>query len=79
MTKKEFDAKIDDLIDASFIGYVKDECTRLFKSGAVDTEKYEDNYRLPKTILTVALENTAHQYRPIIDRDKRVASNLRKL
>jgi len=83
MTHAEFTAKIEDLIDSKFRDDLIGECNRLFKSGAVDPEPYEDNYRLPKNILVVALENTARQYYPPHrnDRhtpDEKVIRNLRK-
>lgn len=44
------------------IKHVEKEALRLFKSGAINPDDYEDNYLLPKLIMVVALRNTANQY-----------------
>lgn len=43
---------------------MKKECERLLNSGAVDCEEYEANLALPKTILSVALQNIGREYEP---------------
>ena len=54
MTKTQFTKKTRGLIKN--LDIIK-ECERLFDSGGIDTKSYEDNYKLPKIILSVALEN----------------------
>ncbi len=83
MNKSEFIEKIDQLVDAHFMESIKDHCISLFWSGAVETDNYEDNFRLPKNILTVVLEHTSRQYSPPISsgrftKDWKDIKNLRK-
>lgn len=56
---------------------IEKECDKLYACGGVDPESYEDNYLLPKIILTVAIENQVHQYMPLNEADKKVVRNLR--
>lgn len=77
MVKAEFDAKLYELI-GRLPEMLKQECDRLYKCGGVDIDAYEDDYRLPKIILMVALENTASQYVPLHISDCKAARNLKK-
>jgi hypothetical protein len=73
--------KIDEMVNSQdgVIEYIKKECERLLSCGAVDYDDYENNYVLPKLILTVALENCARQYLPPYNtQHKREVANLRK-
>jgi hypothetical protein len=69
--KEKVDAMMPDLIEG-----IRKECERLFNSSGIDTTKYEDDYRLPKIILTVALENQIRQYSPLSPSDKKEVKNL---
>ena len=58
MTNEQFEAKYKELIG----GLRKDlleEGKRLLESGGVAISEYDDTYRLPRTILIVALGNLA--------------------
>lgn len=84
MTTEQFEEKVKELTSDS-VEWLQKECVRLFKSGAVDTDGAEDNCRLPKNILVVALENLSRQYLPfhnnytrIPPQDEKTIRNLRK-
>lgn len=70
--KEKVDAMMPDLIEG-----IRKECNRLYDSGAVDTGSYENNYALPKIILSVAIENQIRQYLPLDSKWKKEARNLR--
>lgn len=76
MDKAEFDAKIYEMI-GRVPEALKLECDRLWRSGGVDTTRFENDYRLPKVILTVALETLAYKYMPMSELDKKDIKNLR--
>jgi len=76
MTKEQLIEKFEDMLP-NIEEYLRDEVIRLFDSGALDTEKWENNFLLPKLILTVALENCAHEYRPPHSFGKKDVANLR--
>jgi hypothetical protein len=63
MTPEEFTKGIEANTEELFFD-VSAEAHRLFKSGAIDPEDYENNAVLPKLILYVALRNIAAQYKP---------------
>ncbi len=67
MEKAYFKEKIDSMIPDLIEG-IRKECNRLYDSGAIDTSSYENDYVLPKIILTVAIENNARQYTPPDDK-----------
>ena len=77
-TKEQCQEKIAEMTHA-VLEYLTDETNRLLRSGAIDFENREDNYRLPKVVLTMALENCAAQYRPRSWQtdEKKLLANLR--
>lgn len=82
MTREQFEARIDELI-ADAPDWLRKECIRLVTSGAVHLESAENNFRLPKNIFVVALENLSGQYAPPHSRstrsaDEQAIKNLRK-
>jgi hypothetical protein len=76
MRKPEFESKLYEMI-GRLPEALKQEADRLWSSRALDPEVYEDDYRLPKIILTVALENMADQWMPLQDQDRKTVKNLR--
>lgn len=73
----EFAEKYEELIGKT-IDNLKEEGLCLFRSGAVDPSSYENDYQLPKIILTVALEKMAREWSPHTDEGRRELANLRK-
>lgn len=57
---------------------VNREVTRLLSTGAIDLDKYEDDYRLPKLLLIVSLENIAKKYSPLSEDGQKELQNLRR-
>ena len=57
--------------------YIEKECLRLFECGAINTADYEDNFVLPKIILSVALLNCADQYKPLHEKYLKEQKNLK--
>jgi hypothetical protein len=76
MEKTDFRQKVSEMIPDLIEG-IRKECDRLFECGGIDTSSYDNDYRLPKTILSVAIENQIRQYMPLSDDGKKVAKNLR--
>ncbi len=70
--KEKIDAMMPDLIEG-----IRKECDRLYDCGGIDTSSYDNDYRLPKTILSVAIENQVRQYMPLENIGKRAMANLR--
>jgi hypothetical protein len=75
MTRKQFIKKIKSM-KRDCISSIEKECIRLFDSGAVDTEKYENDYALPKIIYATALKNIADQYQPFSSEYREEMENL---
>lgn len=76
MDKALFKEKVDSMMPDLTEG-IRRECDRLYESGAVDTGAFEDNYLLPKVILTVAIENQVRQYNGATSQLKKEIRNLR--
>lgn len=53
------------------------EGMRLFHSGGVDPEAFDDNYVLPKALLTLALEHNVGQYEIDTKEFRSTVKNLR--
>lgn len=70
--------RVEELIsNPEFRRFLDKEVERLFKSGALDTESADDDFRLPRLILCVALENLSRKYSPLSPDGKRIVQNLR--
>ena len=76
MEKAYFKEKIDSMMP-DLIQDITKESMRLFNSGAIDTNQYENDYLLPRIILTVAIENQIKQYFPLCIEGKKEVKNLR--
>ena len=75
MTKNDFNNRIKEmLVDCQ--EYLLKDCNRLFESGGIDPEEFENDYILPKIILAVALKNLSYQYYPLHKEGKAQAKNL---
>lgn len=64
MTKTQFRKKIASM-KQDINSYIDRETLRLFESGGVDPDSFENSYALPKIILFVTLQNLGKQYRPL--------------
>ena len=76
MTKAQFTKKVKSM-KKDLISYIEKECMRLYDCGGVEPKNYENNYLLPKIVLSVALKNAAFQHEPLSDYRK-VSKNLEK-
>jgi hypothetical protein len=75
MTKTQFKKKIASM-KQEINQYIDKETLRLFDSGAIDTTIYEDDYTLPKIVISTALKNLSFQYFPLTSAGKKEALNL---
>jgi len=64
MTKEQFIAKYDQLVQEEVAKYLTEKAKTLAASGAIDWEKYEDNYLLPKMALSAALKSLSEEFVP---------------
>ena len=75
MTKTQFLHKVRSLMPDTRRMLLR-ECERLFDSGGVDPDDFGDDYALPKMILSVAMEKSASEWRPLSGDYRGVAHNL---
>ena len=77
MTTIEAIEKIEEMINTDKDKLIQ-TCKRLLDSGAVDVQGAENNYRLPKIILSAALHYEAAQYAPLGNsKDRKILNNLK--
>ena len=75
MTKTQFEKKFNRLWhNASKTA--RDEALRLFKSGGINTSKYEDDFLLPRVIFSAVCSHLKSQFAPFSGHEREVA-NLR--
>jgi hypothetical protein len=65
MTKEQFIAKYNEMVDKEVTKYLAHKAESLAASGAIDWESYDDNYLLPKLALSVALKSLADEFVPL--------------
>ena len=75
MTKTQFKKKITSM-KKDISHYIDDESQRLFDSGGVDPISYDNNFLLPKIILTVVFKNLSWQYKPFTKEAQDAVNNL---
>lgn len=74
-TEEQLMAKIDSMIP-ELINSIREKAKELYHSGGIDPEKYEDNFLLPKIILTATLKDQVWQYMPFSPEAKKIVKNL---
>jgi len=75
MTEKQFIKKVKESLKENRC-YIEKESLRLFRSGGVDIQRYENNFMLPKIVLTVAYKNLSFQYLPLNKDGEKEVKNL---
>jgi hypothetical protein len=75
MTKKQFISKLKELTK-DLKELVEEEAVRLFESGAIDTKAHDNDYALPKIVLSAVLKREAWQYSPLDGEGKKYLENL---
>lgn len=79
MTEEQVTEKTDKIIN-DLAMYYRDKVQCALNCGALNLEQYEDNYILPKIIITATLENNASVYMsPYMDnKARKEINNLKK-
>ena len=57
-------------------GHIMEKAAQLLKSGAINLPDFENDYQLPKILLTASLEHEADQWRPFDKAMRRVVKKL---
>jgi len=75
MTKKEFRKKFNEEVreNNKLIRRLREQA---LSCGAFDITSYENNYRLPKIVITAILTECARQWKPFDDSAKKEVKNL---
>jgi len=76
MTEKQFIKKIKSLHKRNK-EMIEKKALFLFKCGGVDTDKYKDDFELPKIILNAIFLDISCEYRPLSTEARRTAHNLK--
>jgi hypothetical protein len=74
-TKESVLQKVDEQLP-ELTKWILDKVKYYLNSGAIDIESYEDNYLLPKILLSAIGNDMARQYMPYGDKDKRTVRDL---
>jgi hypothetical protein len=75
MNKKQIRSKVNEMIRTQN-EQIRKHIEHLLKSGAIDYLEYEDNYRLPKILMSVTDAHMSKQWEPLDKADKATAKNL---
>ena len=71
--------KINELADL-FAASLKEECERLYRSGAVDVDRYNpDHYILPKILVTAAILRRKDAFVPLHKQQVETVKNLTRI
>ena len=77
-TAKQVEKRIRSLLSENKIRQnLIDVALHLYNSGAIDPTTHEDDYSLPKMLLSEALRREAHHYIPFHDNGRKTMKNLR--
>jgi hypothetical protein len=75
MTRKEFDAKLNELI-SQIPDLIKGQAQHYIVNGAIDLDDYENDFILPKAVLCAALAEVKFQFHPLSDEGRKLVKNL---
>lgn len=73
MTKTQLKQKVQKMFDEIDVQKCVD---KVIDSGCVDINKWDDDFRLPKIVLSASLKELAFQYEPVDKSDKNEVSNI---
>jgi hypothetical protein len=66
MTRDQLNKRVDELlIELNIKEEIMNRINKVINQGAIDLEAYENDFRLPKTLMHCALESLAWQYKPL--------------
>jgi hypothetical protein len=75
ITREQFLEKVGELLP-DLNTFIMEKAEKALKSGALDLEKYEDNYLLPKIFMYAMGKEIKDQYKPYNKKDVTVGNNL---
>lgn len=64
MNKKDFEKKVDELV-AMISTELKEKCMKLYSSGGIDPEGFDNDFILPKIVLYAALPDIRDSRKPL--------------
>lgn len=76
MTKTQFEKKFNELL-RNANKEAKKKSIQLFKSGAINTSKYEDDFMLPRIIFSAVADHIKYQFSSLSGEAKREIVNLK--
>ena len=76
MEEKEFTDKVGEIMTQISIR-IANKAKQALGTGALDLERYDNNYQLPKIFIYAILRDLADQYKPFNKSDVRESNNLR--
>lgn len=74
-TKEQTLVRIGELLEQHRAACLE-SAEKLLRSGAIDWQTYEDNFRLPKILLTACLQDHARDFAPLNANDREAVANL---
>jgi hypothetical protein len=75
MTKLQYLRKCKELKKGVNV-LIDKEILKLLNSGAFDLKDYQNDFLLPKAVITAIAEEIKHQFRPLNDDGKKLVKNL---
>ena len=75
MTEKQFLEKVNEMLP-DLNQLILEKAKKVFSSGAIDTEEYDNNYLLPKIFLCAMGKEISWQYGVHSKKDEKVVKNL---
>lgn len=78
MTKEQFLEKVKSMLGEEFEAFIMRRAEKAFDSGAINPDKYEDDYILPKIFMSAMGDEIKFQYRPNNPSGIRDRNNLAK-
>ena len=76
MTENQFLTKIDELTDTTASDMRKKARKWLKDVGEVNLPNWENNYRLPKIVMTALCKEAAYQWSPLCKDDRKQVSTI---
>lgn len=76
MTKEQIRQKIDELLTTNTVE-IRKRIEKVLASSCLSLECWEDDYRLPKILMSAVCEEMAFQWYPLNDQDKEELQNIR--
>lgn len=76
MTRKQFLKNYKKMVKDAALTYLLENGEKAISCGAIDLDRYKNDFELPRIVLTAAAKSLAYSVKPFTEENRREVKNL---